>query len=71
MTTVRRLLLRPPPPVILDPRLDARQQRQRAELAKARGSLKRWLSRLKRATNTVTSLHQRINRLESALANPT
>jgi hypothetical protein len=43
-------------------------QRQRAELVKTRTAFKRWLSRLKRATNTVTELHARIGRLEVALA---
>ena len=54
-------------PVVIDPRDEARKQRRRTELAKARAALKRWLSRLKWATNTVTDLHQRIGRLESAL----
>jgi hypothetical protein len=66
-TTPRRRVLRSPAPVAIDPREDARMQRRRAELIKARASLKRWLSRLKRATNTVTDLYQRINRLESNL----
>ena len=51
-----------------DPRLEARLHRRRADLAKSRAALRRWLTRLKRATNTVTDLHQRITRLEAALA---
>ena len=69
MTTPRRRILRPhreAPPA--DPRQQARLQRKREQLAKDRMSLKRWLTRLKRATNTVTVLHQRITRLESAVA---
>jgi hypothetical protein len=69
MTTPRRRILRPhreaPPP---DPRQQARLQRKREQLAKDRMSLKRWLTRLKRATNTVAGLHQRITRLETLVA---
>jgi hypothetical protein len=71
MTTPRRRVLRrakPAQKTQTDPRALARLQRQRAELAKDRIALKRWLTRLKRATNTVTDLHQRINRLESTLS---
>jgi hypothetical protein len=69
MTIPRRRVLRPRQlePVV-DPRLAARAQRRRAQLAKDRTALRRWLTRLKRATNTVTDLHQRITRLEAALA---
>ena len=68
-TTPRRRVLRPPAPEPApDPRQQARQQRRRAELIKARASLKRWLTRLKRATNTATDLYQRIGRLEAALS---
>lgn len=42
----------------------SRVERWSAQLANDRQSLKRWLTRLKRATNTVTQLHQRICRLE-------
>lgn len=68
MTSPRRRVLRPPArqPTI-DPRQQARTQRRQAELAKARSSFKRWLTRLKRATNTVADLHQRIIRLEAIL----
>jgi hypothetical protein len=39
----------------------------RARLAKEKSSLKRWMTRLKRATNTVTALHQSISRLEATI----
>jgi len=69
MTVPRRRVLRPtpcaPPP---DPRQAARAQRRRAQLAKDRTALRRWLTRLKRATNTVTDLLQRITRLEALLS---
>ena len=69
MTTPRRRVLRPPSPVPRpDPRQAARVQRRRAELAKSRVALRRWLTRLKRATNTVTDLYQRITKLEAMLA---
>lgn len=48
-------------------RRTARQQRWQTQLTKDRAALKRWLTRLKRATNTVTQLHQRICRLEKQL----
>jgi hypothetical protein len=68
-TTLRRRVLRPaaagPQP---DPRREVRQQRRRARLTRDRAALKRWLTRLKRATHTVTELHQRIVRLEGAMA---
>jgi len=67
MTTPRRRVLRPQPAPVADPRRTARLQRRREELAKSRAALRRWLTRLKRATNTVTDLHQRITRLEAAL----
>jgi len=69
MTTPRRRVLRPRPvePVV-DQRQVTRVQRRRAQLTKDRTSLRRWLTRLKRATNTVTDLHQRITRLEAQLS---
>ena len=69
MTTPRRRVLRAPlAPLSTDPRQLARSQRRRAELVKSRVALRRWLTRLKRATNTVTDLHQRIVRLEATLS---
>lgn len=61
----RRVLRRPSIGTSQNPRLHARAERQQAELAKSRTALKRWLTRLKRATNTVACLHARISRLES------
>ena len=67
-TTVRRRVLRPASAEpAADPRHVARLQRRRAQLAKDRTALRRWLTRLKRATNTVTALHGRIAKLEAAL----
>ena len=69
MTCVRRRVLRPAlSPPLEDPRPIARAQRRRAELAKSRAALRRWLTRLKRATNSVVDLHHRIARLEAMLA---
>jgi hypothetical protein len=69
VTTPRRRVLRPTQVCSgADPKHALRLQRRRAELAKSRAALRRWLTRLKRATNTVTGLHQRITRLEAALA---
>ena len=66
MTTLRRRILRPrrePPPA--DPPHQARLQKKREQLARNKSSLKRWLTRLKRAANTVSDLHQQIARLET------
>ena len=66
MTTLRRRILRPLRDAAAPhPRQQVRLQKKREQLAKDRVSLKRWLTRLKRATNTVASLHQRITRLET------
>ncbi len=70
MTGVRRRVLRPPAvEPAADPRMVARRARQRAKLVKDKAALKRWMSKLKRATNTVTALHQSVQRLEAALGN--
>jgi hypothetical protein len=63
----RRLLRRQLTEPASNPRQQARAQGQRAELVKSRTALKRWLTRLKRATNTVATLHARIGRLENQL----
>lgn len=69
MTTLRRRILRPHREALpANPRQQARLQKKREQLAKDRISLKRWLTRLKRATNTVADLHQRITRLEMLVA---
>lgn len=68
MTAPRRRVLRPAlAALVTDPKQAVRLQRRRTELAKSRAALRRWLTRLKRATNTVTDLHHRITRLEAAL----
>jgi hypothetical protein len=68
MSNVRRRVLRPvPPATTVDPAVAVRLTRQRVRLAKEKAALKRWMTRLKRATNTVTSLHQTIQRLEAAI----
>jgi len=71
-TTPRRRVLRPAPrPVPIAPanaRREAQALRRRTKLAQSRTALRRWLTRLKRATSTVLTLHQRIARLEAALA---
>jgi hypothetical protein len=69
VTTPRRRILRPHQVAHpADPRQQARLQKKRERLARDRVSLKRWLTRLKRAANTVADLHQRITRLESLVA---
>ena len=69
MTTLRRRILRPQREAApVDPRQQARLQKKREQLAKDRVALKRWLTRLKRAANTVADLHQRITRLELLVA---
>jgi hypothetical protein len=44
-----------------------RRARQRAKLIKEKAALKRWMTKLKRATNTATALHQSVLSLEAAL----
>jgi hypothetical protein len=69
MTSVRRQIVRPAQtPQATDSRISAITRRRRDELAKNRAALHRWLTRLKRAANTVTALHRRIGRLEATLA---
>jgi hypothetical protein len=71
MSGVRRRVLRPPAAEpAADPGMAARCTRQRARLVKEKAALKRWMTRLKRATNTVTALHQSVLRLEAALGSP-
>jgi hypothetical protein len=68
MSLVRRRVLRPGHvSTVTDIRKATRSARQHERLVKDRAALKRWLTRLKRATNTVADLHQRISRLEIAL----
>lgn len=68
MNAIRRRVLRSVPPApATDPAANSRLVRLRIRLAKEKSSLKRWMTRLKRATNTVTALHQSITRLESTI----
>ena len=68
MSTVRRRVLRTGQvSTVTDPRQATRHARRRDRLVKDRSALKRWLTRLKRAANTVTELHQRIARLEATI----
>jgi hypothetical protein len=68
MSAVRRRVLRPraTEPAV-DSAIAVRTTRQRARLVKEKASLKRWMTRLKRATNTVMALHHTITRLEAAI----
>lgn len=68
MSSVRRRVLRPAAaePVV-DPAAATRLARQRSKLVKEKASLKRWMTRLKRAANAVTTLHQTITRLEASI----
>lgn len=69
MTTIRRRVLRPAPELAAsDPRERRRSERQRAQLTADRQALRRWMSRLKRAFNSVDRLQARIARLERLLA---
>jgi hypothetical protein len=69
MTAPRRRVLRPGHvSTVTDLRKAMRYRRQRERLERDRAALKRWMSRLKRATNTVTDLYQRIGSLEAAIA---
>jgi len=68
MNQVRRRVLRSAPEPTVDATQSRRQDRQRQQLAADRQSLRRWMTRLKRAFNTVDRLHARIARLERQLA---
>ena len=63
MIAPRRRVLRPTgTQAAADPREQARAERRRAELAKDGAALKRWLTRLKRAANTVAKLYAKVSR---------
>lgn len=68
MNQIRRRVLRSLPEASADPALIRRQDRQRQQLAADRQSLRRWMTKLNRAFNTVDRLHARIARLERQLA---
>ena len=64
MITPRRRVLRPAAAqASADPREQARAERRRLELTKNCAALKRWLTRLKRAANTVAKLYAKVSRL--------
>ena len=65
MTTPRRRLIRPAlPPASPRPQPDHQTQKLRSRLEKERTALARWMSKLKRAFNTVQKLQQCIVRIE-------
>lgn len=68
MSQIRRRVLRPVPVTTIEVAESRRKERQRQQLAADRLSLRRWMTRLKRAFNTVDRLHARITRLERSLA---
>ncbi len=69
MTAIRRRVLRPGHvSTATDSRRATRAARQRERLTKDQAALKRWLSRLKRAANTVATLHRKIARLEATIS---
>lgn len=67
MSQARRRVLRPAPEPIVDAAQARRHDRQRQQLDADRRSLRRWMTRLKRAFNAVDRLHARIARLERQL----
>lgn len=68
MSQVRRRVLRPVPQSHADARQINRQERQQQQLEADRVALRRWMTRHKRAFNTVDRLHARIARLDRHLA---
>jgi hypothetical protein len=69
MTTPRRRILRPAAVTTpADRRLEAARQRQIARLVKEQESLRRWMTRLKRACHALEKHQQCIRRLERSLA---
>lgn len=71
MTTPRRRLLRPDPPVDeVDVRRNRHRQRQAARLDQERAGFDRWMTRLCRACREVEKRQKRIARLERILSRP-
>ena len=68
MPQVRRRVLRPAPSQSRDARGERRCQRLRAKLAADQVSLRRWMSRLKRAFHAVERLQAGIARSEKQLS---
>lgn len=69
MSSPRRRVLRPVPPVVPDPQDVQRLNVWRTKLEMERKNFDRWLSRLKRAFHAVEKQQQRITRLERLIAN--
>lgn len=67
MTRIRRRLLRDIPPAV-NSQATRRRERWQQQLAADRASLRRWMSRFKRAFTTVDRLQSRIARLERQLS---
>ena len=67
-SSIRRRVLRSPPSPPADMALLRRRERQQARLVADRQALRRWLSKFRRAFNTVDKLQARIVRLERELS---
>jgi hypothetical protein len=65
---LRRRVLRPPAQWPADPAAARRREKRQAQLAATRQALRRWLTKLRRAFNTVDKLQARIARLERELS---
>jgi uncharacterized protein YllA (UPF0747 family) len=65
---VRRRVLRPPNQPPTDPAAVRRREKRQSQLAADRQALRRWLTKLRRAFNTVDKLQARIARLERELS---
>ncbi len=67
MNVPRRRVLRPLPLAAVNCRLSRRRLQQQAQLDAARRSLRRWMTRLRRAFHAVDRLQSRIDRLKRQL----
>jgi hypothetical protein len=67
MSTPRRRVLRPARPTVPDPQREQQLRRRCEQLAKERGSLDRWMARLKRAFHAVERQQARVSRIERQL----
>lgn len=68
MTTVRRRVLRSGEPVAAERRRLRLLERKHQQLIKERDSLKRWMTRLKRAFHAMEKLQAKIARLERQIS---
>ena len=68
IATSRRRVLRPTPPSTINPRFQAQREWCHRELVRERKSLRRWMSRLKRAFTAVAKHQNRLARIERKLA---